>query len=69
MYCVANMPGCVPRTSTIGIANAALPYTVDLVKHGWQVRGGAGAGAAAAAAAYSRDEAHGCMLSGCFCLR
>ena len=33
-YCVTNMPGAVPRTSTIGLANATLPYGLDLADHG-----------------------------------
>ena len=34
-YCVANMPGAVPRTSTYALTNATLPYTVALAKRGW----------------------------------
>jgi alanine dehydrogenase len=33
-YCVANMPGAVPRTSTIALTNATLPYTRMLASHG-----------------------------------
>ena len=33
-YCVANMPGAVPRTSTISLTNATLPYLVELSVHG-----------------------------------
>lgn len=33
-YCVANMPGAVPRTSTIALTNATLPYTRQLAKLG-----------------------------------
>jgi alanine dehydrogenase len=33
-YCVTNMPGAVPRTSTIGLANATLPYGLLLADHG-----------------------------------
>jgi alanine dehydrogenase len=33
-YCVTNMPGAVPRTSTIGLANATLPYGLDLADYG-----------------------------------
>ena len=29
-YCVANMPGAVPRTSTFALTNATLPYAVKL---------------------------------------
>jgi alanine dehydrogenase len=33
-YCVANMPGAVPRTSTLALTNATLPYALDLASHG-----------------------------------
>jgi alanine dehydrogenase len=33
-YCVANMPGAVPRTSTYALSNATLPYTVKLANRG-----------------------------------
>ena len=35
-YCVANMPGAVPYTSTIALTNATLPYAVQLANKGWQ---------------------------------
>lgn len=35
-YCVANMPGAVPRTSTFGLTNATLPYAIKLANLGWQ---------------------------------
>lgn len=35
-YCVANMPGVVPRTSTFGLNNATLPYILRLADLGWQ---------------------------------
>jgi alanine dehydrogenase len=35
-YCVANMPGAVPRTSTYGLTNVTLPYAVQLAEHGWR---------------------------------
>jgi alanine dehydrogenase len=35
-YCVANMPGVVPRTSTFGLNNATLPYVLRLADLGWQ---------------------------------
>jgi len=35
-YCVANMPGAVPNTSTYALTNATLPYTVALANQGWQ---------------------------------
>ncbi len=34
-YCVANMPGAVPHTSTWALTNATLPYAVKLAEHGW----------------------------------
>ncbi|HEY0080837.1 MAG TPA: alanine dehydrogenase [Pyrinomonadaceae bacterium] len=34
-YCVANMPGAVPRTSTFALTNATLPYVLRLAKHGF----------------------------------
>jgi alanine dehydrogenase len=33
-YCVANMPGIVPRTSTLALTNATLPYMVRLASDG-----------------------------------
>ena len=35
-YCVANMPGAVPTTSTYALTNATLPYTVALANKGWR---------------------------------
>jgi alanine dehydrogenase len=35
-YCVANMPGAVPHTSTYALTNATLPYVVELADHGWR---------------------------------
>ena len=48
-YCVANMPGAVPKTSTIALTNATLPYAVEIADKGWrrafaenaEIRGGA----------------------------
>ena len=34
-YCVANMPGGVPKTSTMALTNATLPYAVELADKGW----------------------------------
>ena len=34
-YCVANMPGAVPNTSTYALTNATLPFTVALADKGW----------------------------------
>ena len=35
-YGVANMPGAVPRTSTLALTNATLAYARTLARHGWQ---------------------------------
>ncbi|WP_432523683.1 alanine dehydrogenase [Kineococcus sp. SYSU DK006] len=35
-YCVANMPGAVPHTSTYALTNATLPYVVALADRGWR---------------------------------
>ncbi len=34
-YCVANMPGAVPRTSTFALTNSTIKYIVKLAEHGW----------------------------------
>lgn len=34
-YCVANMPGAVPHTSTYALTNATLPYVRAIAEHGW----------------------------------
>ncbi|HET6729392.1 MAG TPA: alanine dehydrogenase [Jiangellaceae bacterium] len=34
-YCVANMPGAVPHTSTYALTNVTLPYAVELAGRGW----------------------------------
>jgi len=34
-YCVANMPGAVPRTSTFGLSNATLPYVIEIANYGF----------------------------------
>ncbi|WP_058233919.1 alanine dehydrogenase [Devriesea agamarum] len=36
-YCVANMPGSVPVTSTVALTNATLPYVLRLADDGWRV--------------------------------
>lgn len=35
-YCVTNMPGAVPYTSTLGLTNVTLPYAIDLANKGWK---------------------------------
>ncbi|MFC9999354.1 alanine dehydrogenase [Nocardia sp. NPDC127526] len=46
-YCVANMPGAVPHTSTVALTNATLPYAIALAEQGWQRATAADAGLAA----------------------
>lgn len=36
-YCVANMPGAVPNTSTYALTNATLPYVLAIADKGWQI--------------------------------
>jgi alanine dehydrogenase len=36
LYCVANMPGAVPVTSTYSLTNATLPYALSLANNGWE---------------------------------
>ena len=45
-YCVANMPGAVPRTSTFALTNATLPYALDLANKGFEKAIGDDAGLA-----------------------
>jgi alanine dehydrogenase len=35
-YCVANMPGAVPKTSTQALTNATLPYALEIADRGWR---------------------------------
>lgn len=35
-YCVTNMPGAVPRTSTLALSNATFPYILELANRGWR---------------------------------
>jgi len=35
-YCVANMPGAVPHSSTHALVNATLPYVLNIANHGWR---------------------------------
>jgi alanine dehydrogenase len=35
-YCVANMPGAYPRTSTLALTNATLPYAIELAEKGYE---------------------------------
>ncbi|HPI94184.1 MAG TPA: alanine dehydrogenase [Deltaproteobacteria bacterium] len=36
-YCVANMPGAVPRTSTYALTNATMPFVLEIADKGWEV--------------------------------
>ena len=36
VYCVANMPGAVAKTSTLALTNATLPYAVEIANKGWK---------------------------------
>ncbi|OMC34926.1 alanine dehydrogenase [Mycobacterium sp. GA-1841] len=57
-YCVANMPGAVPRTSTYALTNATMPYVLTLAERGWQT-----ACAADAALAMGLSTHEGALLS------
>ncbi len=46
-YCVANIPGAVPYTSTLALTNATLPYAIKLADMGWEKACRADAGLAA----------------------
>ncbi len=35
-YCVANMPGAVPHTSTYALTNVTLPYVLEIASRGWR---------------------------------
>src|SRR5215469_6916024 len=35
-YCVANMPGAVPHTSTYALTNVTIPYAIEIAERGWQ---------------------------------
>ncbi len=35
-YCVTNMPGAVPKTSTVALTNATLPYALEIADKGWR---------------------------------
>ncbi|HEY2225485.1 alanine dehydrogenase [Actinomycetospora sp.] len=65
-YCVANMPGAVPNTSTHALTHATLPFTTALADRGWRAALAADAGLAAGLATHAGElysatvgEAHG----------
>ena len=57
-YCVANMPGAVPRTSTFALTNATLPYVRALADLGWQAAVRRDAGLAAGLNVYGGHITH-----------
>jgi alanine dehydrogenase len=57
-YCVANMPGAVPRTSTLALTNATLPYVRALADLGWQAAFKRDAGLAAGLNVYAGNITH-----------
>jgi alanine dehydrogenase len=36
-YGVTNMPGAVPKTSTLALTNATLPYAIEIANKGWEI--------------------------------
>jgi alanine dehydrogenase len=57
-YCVANMPGAVPRTSTLALTNATLPYVRALADLGWRAAFKRDAGLAAGLNVYGGEITH-----------
>ena len=70
-YCVANMPGAVPNTSTLALTNATLPYVLRLADQGWRAATAADPGLANGLSAHRGQlysaavaEAHGYPTAG-----
>ncbi|HEV2230392.1 MAG TPA: alanine dehydrogenase [Steroidobacteraceae bacterium] len=57
-YCVANMPGAVPRTSTLALTNATLPYARALADLGWREAFRRDSGLAAGLNVHAGEIAH-----------
>jgi alanine dehydrogenase len=57
-YCVANMPGAVPRTSTFALTNATLPYVRALADFGWEAALKRDAGLAAGLNVHAGEITH-----------
>ena len=57
-YCVANMPGAVPRTSTLALTNATLPYVRALADLGWRAAFKRDAGLATGLNVYGGEITH-----------
>ena len=62
-YCVTNMPGAVPRTSTFALTNATLPYVKALADLGWQQALGKDAGLAHGLNVYAGQLTHEAVAS------
>ena len=62
-YCVTNMPGAVPRTSTFALTNATLPYVKSLADHGWQAALARDAGLARGLNVHDGRVAHDAVAS------
>jgi alanine dehydrogenase len=58
-YCVANMPGAVPHTSTYALTNVTLPYVLEIANQGW--RDALGADAALAGGLHTHEGALTCQ--------
>src|SRR5699024_8920134 len=57
-YCVSNMPGGVPQTSTAALTNATLPYIQRVASRGWEAALAADAGLAAGLNAHAGQITH-----------
>lgn len=60
-YCVANMPGAVPRTSTFALTNATLPYALKLANSGFKVAVMSDPGLAAGVNTYAGKLTYGAV--------
>ena len=64
-YCVANMPGAVPHTSTLALTNVTLPYVIALAEKGWEGARAADAAWHKGLHALDRPIQYACV-EGCF---
>jgi alanine dehydrogenase len=60
-YCVTNMPGAVPRTSTVALTNATLPYVRALADRGWRAATAADAGLSRGLNIHAGQVTHGAV--------
>ncbi|MFV2021474.1 alanine dehydrogenase [Micromonospora sp. LOL_023] len=58
-YCVANMPGAVPHTSTYALTNVTLPYALELANRGWRDALGRDSALAAGLNTYDGEVTYG----------